>query len=46
VTILDEILEHKRGELERARRRVTPDVLAARARDAVDAPRGLRAALA
>jgi indole-3-glycerol phosphate synthase len=46
VTILDEILEHKRDELERARRRVAPDILAARARDAVDAPRGLRAALA
>jgi indole-3-glycerol phosphate synthase len=45
VTILDEILEHKRGELERARGRLAPEVLAARAREVVGPPRGFRAAL-
>lgn len=43
--ILGEILERKRGEVEAARARVSGREMAARARDAVDAPRGLRAAL-
>ncbi len=46
MTILDEILEHKRGELERARRRTPPETLAARARAVAGAPRGFRRAVA
>ena len=45
MTILDEILEHKRRELDVARARVDPDELARRAREHPEAPRGFRAAL-
>jgi indole-3-glycerol phosphate synthase len=46
VTILDEILAHKRDEVARAQRALPAGDLAARAREAIDAPRGFRAALA
>jgi indole-3-glycerol phosphate synthase len=46
VTILDEILVHKREEVARAMRALPASELAARAREAGDAPRGFRAALA
>jgi indole-3-glycerol phosphate synthase len=45
-TILDEILEHKRSEVRAAKARVSADEMAERARDAGEAPRGFRAALA
>jgi indole-3-glycerol phosphate synthase len=45
VTILAEILAHKRRELDAARERVAPEALAARARAAGHVPRGFRAAL-
>jgi indole-3-glycerol phosphate synthase len=45
VTILDEILEFKRGEVERAREAVPADTLRARAEHVADAPRGFRRAL-
>jgi indole-3-glycerol phosphate synthase len=44
VTILDEILEHKRGEVESARMRVPPDAVR-KAAEAAPAPRGFRRAL-
>jgi indole-3-glycerol phosphate synthase len=40
--ILDEILDHKRGELARARARVAPEELARRAREVVEPTRGFR----
>ena len=46
MTILDEILAHKRIELERARGRLPPEALAAQARGVRSAPRGFREALA
>jgi indole-3-glycerol phosphate synthase len=45
VTILDEILAHKREEVARSKRALAPDELASRARAATDPPRGFRAAL-
>jgi len=45
VTILDEILAHKREEVARAKRALAPDELAARARASSDPLRGFRAAL-
>jgi indole-3-glycerol phosphate synthase len=45
VTILDEILAHKREEVTRAKRALAPEELAALARAVGPAPRGLRAAL-
>ncbi len=45
MTILDEILAHKRVELDAARRRVAPDELAARALARTEPPRGFRQAL-
>jgi indole-3-glycerol phosphate synthase len=44
--ILDEILDHKRGELARARARVAPEELARRAREVSEPTRGFRHALA
>jgi len=46
VTILDEILEHKRGEVESARATLPGDELARRAEAVAEPPRGFRAALA
>jgi indole-3-glycerol phosphate synthase len=46
VTILDEILAHKRRELEAARRRVAPEAMERAARGVQDPPRGFRARLA
>jgi indole-3-glycerol phosphate synthase len=46
VTVLDEILAHKRGELERARSALPPEELAALARGVAEPTRGFRAALA
>ncbi len=46
MTVLEEILVHKRDELERARAVCPPDTLAKLARSLADTPRGLRAALA
>jgi indole-3-glycerol phosphate synthase len=46
VTILDEILAHKREEVARAKRALPPRELEALARGAGDPPRGFRAALA
>ena len=46
MTILGEILEHKRGEVGAASQVLAPDVLAHRAEEVVEAPRGFRAALA
>ena len=46
MTVLDEIVAHKRRELEEARRRVDPVELARRAAAASDPPRGFRRALA
>jgi indole-3-glycerol phosphate synthase len=46
VTILDEILEHKRSELEVARRRVAPAAMERAAREAEEPLRGFRARLA
>ncbi len=43
--ILDEILEHKRRELDAARRREPPDALARRAEAHAEAPRDFRAAI-
>lgn len=45
MTILDEILEHKRGEVVQAKRAVPPSEMAALARTASDATRGFRTAL-
>jgi indole-3-glycerol phosphate synthase len=45
VSILDEILAHKRRELAQARERVPADALAKRARAVSEAPRGFRRAL-
>ena len=45
MTILDEILAHKREELARSKRTLPPDELARLARGAVDPTRGFRAAL-
>jgi indole-3-glycerol phosphate synthase len=45
VSILDEILAHKRRELAQARERVPADALAKRARAVGEAPRGFRRAL-
>ncbi len=45
MTILDEILAHKRGELAEARRRVPARELAQRAEAMVEPPRGFRSAL-
>jgi indole-3-glycerol phosphate synthase len=45
MTVLDEILEHKRGELKRARERLSPAALADRAAAVSEAPRGFRRAL-
>jgi len=45
VTILDEILAHKREEVARSKRALPPDELAALARGAADPTRGFRAAL-
>jgi indole-3-glycerol phosphate synthase len=44
--ILDEILDHKRAELEIARTRVAPEELARRAAEAAEPTRGFRQALA
>lgn len=46
MTILDEILAHKRLEVAAAKAAVAPDAMEARARARVDPPRGFRAALA
>jgi len=46
VSVLDEILAHKRRELAQAMRELPAGVLAARAREAPSAPRGFREALA
>ncbi len=46
MTILDEILEHKRGELERARAAFPPERLAAAARGAMAATLGFRERIA
>jgi len=46
VTILDEILAHKAGEIEAAKARVAPDEMKARAQAVPEATRGFRAALA
>ncbi|MEE9607218.1 MAG: indole-3-glycerol phosphate synthase TrpC [Myxococcota bacterium] len=45
VTILDEILAHKRREVDAAKQAVKPDEMAALARGVADAPRGFRARL-
>jgi len=45
VSILDEILERKRQEVEAARAALPAEVLAGRAREHAEAPRGFRAAL-
>ena len=45
MTILDEILAHKRRELEAARRCVAPEAMERAAREAKEAPRGFRARL-
>jgi indole-3-glycerol phosphate synthase len=45
VTILDEILDHKRGEVAAAKGRVAPAALAARAEAVAEATRGFRRAL-
>jgi indole-3-glycerol phosphate synthase len=45
MTVLDEILAHKRVELAEAKRRVAPEALAARAEGAVEPLRGFRRAL-
>lgn len=45
MSVLDRILAHKRVELARARARLGPDAMRARARGAPHAPRGFRAAL-
>jgi indole-3-glycerol phosphate synthase len=44
-TVLDEILEHKRGELDRARAALAPERMAVAARDASGATLGFRARL-
>jgi indole-3-glycerol phosphate synthase len=46
MSVLDEILAHKREELSEARRRVPPEAMAERAAARREAPRGLRRALA
>jgi indole-3-glycerol phosphate synthase len=46
VTILDEILEHKRGEVAEAKRQISPIELARQAESCTDPPRGFRRALA
>ena len=46
MTILDEILEHKRGEVAEAAARVSPEAMHSRANARADHPRGFRAALA
>ena len=45
MTVLDEILAHKRGELKQAQDRLPPAVLAERAARTSEAPRGFRRAL-
>lgn len=45
MSVLDEILAHKREEVARAKRRVAPEAMAAQARAAARAVRGLREAL-
>lgn len=45
MTILDDILAHKRRELDAARRRVDPAAMERAAREAEEAPRGFRARL-
>lgn len=45
MTLLDEILAHKRGEVEEAKRREPPEQVAERARLRPEPPRGLRRAL-
>ncbi len=45
MTILDEILEHKVGEVERAKSRVAPAQMRRQAREAASVPRGFRDAL-
>ncbi len=45
MSVLDEILAHKRSELAAAKARLAPGVLAARARAALEPPRGFRRAL-
>jgi indole-3-glycerol phosphate synthase len=46
MTILDDILAHKRVEVARSKERVPPEEMTARAREFADEPRGFRSALA
>jgi len=45
MTIIDQILDTKRGEVAAAKQRVAPEEMAERAANRLDPPRGLRAAL-